>query len=175
MLGLGHPHEPRVRRLLEETLVATNQREFDGFGDRPLALEVVLRYPGLPPSDATNYLGGIADVLGAKARRGPLDHLGNLASVALYDNYRQLRDVELRHETGYAANSVVQLHELDVDRVAAGTQGGASGFTDARGAPKGAPRRPGGEAARGRDSGRSAPPGAARPRVAGRASRRGLR
>src|SRR5687767_15137282 len=80
MLGNGHPHEPRVRRLLEAALATINARRFAGFGDRLIALDVVLRCPGDPRSDAMNYLGGIADVLEAKGRRGNLAHLGDLAS-----------------------------------------------------------------------------------------------
>ena len=38
--------------------------------------------PTEPPADATNFLGGVGDVLEAKARRGVLDHLGDLATVA---------------------------------------------------------------------------------------------
>jgi hypothetical protein len=112
MLGISHPHEPRVRRLLEEALVAANEQEFPGFGDRLLALEVVLRCVGRPPSDATNYLGGIADVLESKSHRGLLDHLGDLGSVDLYDNDRQLRDVRLRCEDASSASYTVRLREL---------------------------------------------------------------
>jgi hypothetical protein len=43
-------------------------------------------------SDATNYLGGVADVLEDKGHRGALQHLGDLAAVALYDNDRQIEE-----------------------------------------------------------------------------------
>jgi hypothetical protein len=112
MLGLGHPHEPRVRRLLEEALAAAKAQDFSGFGDRLVALDVVLRYPDNPPSDATNYLGGIADALEAKAHRGDLDHLGDLADVALYDNDRQLREVRLRHEHAPRPSYTVRMRSL---------------------------------------------------------------
>jgi hypothetical protein len=52
------------------------------------------------PSDATNYLGGIADVLEDKRQRGDLLHLGELAGIALYGNDRQLHDVRYRWELG---------------------------------------------------------------------------
>jgi hypothetical protein len=113
MLGIGHPHESRVRRLLEEALAASNEREFPGFSDRLVALEVVLRCPGDPPSDATNYLGGITDVLEAKTHRGTLDHLGDLAGVALYDNDRQVRELAFRHEDARPARYTVRLRHLD--------------------------------------------------------------
>jgi hypothetical protein len=59
--------------------------------------------PGGNPADATNYLGGIADVLEEKSRRGPLDHLEALATVWLYGNDRQLKQVSYRE---VAANQV---------------------------------------------------------------------
>ncbi len=74
-------------------------------------MEVTLRSLGPPPSDATNYLGGVADVLEAKGHRGRLDHLGPLAAVALYDNDRQIREVHFRHEPG-AEGYVVRLWAL---------------------------------------------------------------
>jgi hypothetical protein len=47
--------------------------------------DVVLYSPrGRSRSDATKNLGGIADVLKHKARRGLLDHLGELANVWVY-------------------------------------------------------------------------------------------
>ena len=57
--------------------------------------ELVVHSPAEPPSDATNYLGGIGDVLEVKDRRGALPHLGELAHVALYLNDRQIHEVEL--------------------------------------------------------------------------------
>ncbi len=112
MLGIGHPHEPRVRRLLEAVVATVNRVGFPGFGDRRIALEVVLRCAGNPPSDATNYLGGIADVLEAKGHRGRLDHLGDLASVALYDNDRQVRSVHYCHVEARPAGYTVRLSAL---------------------------------------------------------------
>lgn len=70
-----------------------------------VALEVVVGAPtGQVPSDATNYLGGIGDVLEDKSRRGGIDHLGNLAEVWLYTNDRQIQEISYREieadETG---------------------------------------------------------------------------
>lgn len=106
MLAEGHAHHPRVVALLEAA-----QAELSGtagrplFGRDPLGLAVTLMSPAPPPSDATNYLGGICDVLEAKDRRGAVPHLGSLASVALYDNDSQIREVHFTWEpdpsTGY--------------------------------------------------------------------------
>jgi hypothetical protein len=74
------------------------------FGRERLGLELVVVAPSQPPSDATNYLGGVADVLEAKGRRGALEHLRELAAVALYENDRQIEDVyylRVGEPTGY--------------------------------------------------------------------------
>ncbi len=97
MLSAGHGHEPRVRLLLEAARRALEEQEFAPSQDGPVALDVVVRCPvGRNPADATNYLGGIADVLEEKSRRGPLDHLDTLAKVWLYGNDRQLKQVSYR-------------------------------------------------------------------------------
>ncbi|MCW3050298.1 MAG: hypothetical protein JWO74_4582 [Solirubrobacterales bacterium] len=105
-------HAQTVRRAACRQRGRARERAFAriaGFGDRLVALEVVLRCPGDPPSDATNYLGGITDVLEAKTHRGTLDHLGDLAGVALYDNDRQVRELAFRHEDPRPARYTVRL------------------------------------------------------------------
>lgn len=98
MFGAGHTHAARVRRLLEAAQTATGT-EFKPFTG-PVGLEVSLwAVAGQAPWDATNYLGGIADVLQDKGRVGTsLDHLGDLAKVALYRNDRQIRDVQYHQD-----------------------------------------------------------------------------
>jgi hypothetical protein len=65
-----------------------------------------------PPWDATNYLGGIADVLEDKSRRGPLDHLGPLASVWLYRNDRQIKEISYREVGSTQAGYTVTVRAL---------------------------------------------------------------
>jgi hypothetical protein len=94
LLGARHPHAERVARLLEAALVESKRSGFDGLGPRPIGLELVVSCPrDSNRSDATNYLGGVGDVLEGKAHRGALDHLGELAGVSLYDNDRQIEVV----------------------------------------------------------------------------------
>ena len=95
MLAAGHIHVQRVRDLLKGVQEASWDEPELPFPHQSLGLEMVLTGPTPPPSDATNYLGGVADVLEDKARRGDLTHLGPLAAVAVYENDRQL------HEVGY--------------------------------------------------------------------------
>jgi hypothetical protein len=109
MLAAGHIHASRVLDLLRAARDAVGG---GGWSSRPgdsLGLEVVLTSPAPPPSDATNYPGGIGDVLEAKSRRGELAHLADLATVALYDNDRQFHDVRYRWQLGTAVEYTVRI------------------------------------------------------------------
>ncbi len=114
MLGAKHSHAPRVTALLEavETAIESGASSLRG---EPIGMEVVLRCRrDLLRSDATNYLGGIADVLEEKGHRtGQLDHLGELTSVALYDNDRQIEEVRYRWEESPDPSYAVKLWSLD--------------------------------------------------------------
>jgi hypothetical protein len=61
-----------------------------------VALDVVVHAPGQPQGDATNYLGGIGDVLEDKSSRIAIEHLGDLAAVQLFRNDRQIRAISYR-------------------------------------------------------------------------------
>ena len=99
MLAAGHVHAKRVLALLAAVQAAAKRQPLF-FATESLGLELVLVSPTAPPSDATNFLGGVADVLEDKAHRGPLAHLGPLADIALYANDRQLHEVSYRWESG---------------------------------------------------------------------------
>jgi hypothetical protein len=113
MFGASHSHAERVRLLLmaaEQAIAGTAFQPLTG----PIGLEVVLHAPaGSDPWDATNYLGGIADVLQDKGRVGiPLVHLGHLAKVALYPNDRQIREIHYRQEEGQPLGYRVRIWAL---------------------------------------------------------------
>src|SRR6266480_4856888 len=75
MLGAGHEHGSRVRKLLEAAKQALPVG-FEPFSTH-VGLDVTVSAPeGRDPWDATNYLGGIGDVLEDKRHRGSLPHLG---------------------------------------------------------------------------------------------------
>jgi hypothetical protein len=60
-------------------------------------MEVVLYAPlGGVRGDATNYLGGIADVLEQKSRRVAIDHLGELAQMWLYEDDKWIKQVSYK-------------------------------------------------------------------------------
>jgi hypothetical protein len=111
MLGARHPHTRRVAALLTRARDAlVEQRGGQGFGPAPRAIEVVLTTSQSPPGDASNYLGGIADVLESKAHRGrAVDHLGALSDVALYDNDRQLHELHFHLRPGARDGYTVRL------------------------------------------------------------------
>jgi hypothetical protein len=62
--------------------------------------ELIVRDNGRPPGDATDYLGGVADVLQAKKDHVMIDlgHLGELRDVALYVTDRQINRVGYSQE-----------------------------------------------------------------------------
>jgi hypothetical protein len=106
IFAAGHKYAPRVRRLLEAARQALADQHFLPIADGYVGIEVVLHAPvGGARSDATNYLGGIGDVLEDKANRSALDHLDDLAAVWLYRNDCQIKEVTYREvesdEPGY--------------------------------------------------------------------------
>lgn len=114
MLAAGHSHAGRVLKLLEaakRTLGSTGPI----FGASPVGMELIVRSPNEPPADATNFLGGVGDVLEAKGRRGVLDHLGELAQTSLYANDRQIHEVRYRWEKAPEVGYVVRLWRLSED------------------------------------------------------------
>lgn len=110
----GHTHSGRVTALLEAARQATAGREQHAlFGSRPLGLELTVSSPTEPPADATNFLGGVGDVLEAKDRRASLEHLGALRHVGLYENDRKIHEVHYRWRAAPEVAYVVRLWELD--------------------------------------------------------------
>ena len=93
MLAARHVHAERVLALLEAAANEAARQRWTLQTDVSLGMELVLQSPVSPPSDATNYLGGVGDVLENKSRRGDLSHLGPLATTAPYDNDRMLHEV----------------------------------------------------------------------------------
>lgn len=112
MLAPGHPYADRVLRLLRAADEAMTGERTPLFGTDALGLELIVYSQSEPPSDATNYLGGVGDVLETKARRGALPHLGQLAEVALYVNDRQFHEVRYRWERGVATRYSVRVWTL---------------------------------------------------------------
>ncbi|MFB9442838.1 hypothetical protein Dvina_15310 [Dactylosporangium vinaceum] len=64
-----------------------------------------------PPADATNYLGGVGDVLQGRPVSPTLDrsHLGELGGVALFADDRQIQRVAYRVVPGDVPSYTVQV------------------------------------------------------------------
>ncbi|WP_319462526.1 hypothetical protein [Micromonospora sp. RTP1Z1] len=115
MLAAGHKHHGSVRALLEAAAVASRQVGWT-IVSADIALDVVVQAPaGGPPGDATNYLGGIGDVLQDKSHPTSMDlsHLGALQEVALYVDDRQIRRVTYSVELAESASYSVRVSILD--------------------------------------------------------------
>jgi hypothetical protein len=100
MLAVGHVHAERVLALLHAASREAASGTAIYFPDESLGLEPIVTNPAPPASDATNYLGGVADVLEGKKHRGNLPHLGELAGFALYRNDRRFHEVRYRWDQG---------------------------------------------------------------------------
>jgi hypothetical protein len=93
----------RVRLLLEAaSAVMADCSILDG----DISLDVTVIAPaGRQMPDATNLLGGIGDVLQARATGADVEHLGPLAQVACFHDDAQIREVHYRcvdgAEVGY--------------------------------------------------------------------------
>jgi hypothetical protein len=100
LLSAAHTQAKQVRALLEAADAAAKSAAWK-CADGIVTLELVVRSKGRPPGDATNYLGGVADVLQVKKADATLDlgHLGELGSVALYVNDRQINRISYAEET----------------------------------------------------------------------------
>lgn len=110
-LSANHPHLQRTRALLQAV------RSLLPSGFKPLStsvgLELTLRTPSARQAwDATNYLGGIADVLQNKDRRD-LAHLGELSTVSVYENDRVIREVRYQHERSDRVGYRLRIWALD--------------------------------------------------------------
>lgn len=113
MLAPGHPHADRVVKLLQAAQQAIGASGGDTlFGAHPIGLELTVESPNEPPADATNFLGGVGDVLEVKGHRGALAHLGSLVDVGLYSNDRQIHEVQYRIRKSSVVAYVVRIWEL---------------------------------------------------------------
>src|SRR6266542_3914261 len=88
MLSFKHAHSTRVRELLLAARQAIASQDLAPLVG-PIGLDVVISVAQVGMrTNATNFLGGIADVLQAKtaiSKLWSLDHLGDLAGVWLYE------------------------------------------------------------------------------------------
>jgi hypothetical protein len=111
MLGVGHRHADRVVRLLEAAREATSRT----FGSEPVGLEVAVVSPDDGNrSDATNWLGGIGDILQGKGQPRGLDltHLADLVDVVLFDDDRQIEQLKYSWAEGGPTSYTIRVWAL---------------------------------------------------------------
>jgi hypothetical protein len=113
LLAAGHPHALRVHALLTAAQAAVERTGWESGGGQ-VGLELIVRCRGRPPGDATNFLGGVGDVLQGKMGSQNLDftHLGELREVALYGNDRQISRISYREESAENPSYLVRISNL---------------------------------------------------------------
>jgi hypothetical protein len=96
LFAAGHAHAHRVQALLEAARDAIEpDRWSPATGE--VALELTIRCPSRPDGDATNFLGGVADVLQTTVSpNADVTHLGDLAAIGLYLDDRQISRISYR-------------------------------------------------------------------------------
>jgi hypothetical protein len=115
MFAADHSLARRVTALLEAARDALPPGWVPLSG--PVGVEVIVRGPGRPPADATNYLGGIGDVLQDKSRTLiDLSHLGELCAVVVFDNDRQICQIAYQEERAESASYSVRVFAVSPDR-----------------------------------------------------------
>jgi hypothetical protein len=101
-----HGQADRIRALLQAAKRACQKHGFAPIDKGSVALDVITRAPG---GDAANIVGGIADVLENKpirSHRSSIDHLGDLATVWLYRDDKQIKQITYREEPGECSYTV---------------------------------------------------------------------
>jgi hypothetical protein len=113
LLAANRPHEQLVRNLLTAARLAV-QRSGWQTSTSEIALELVIRCPARPAGDATNFLGGVGDVLQDKtrARNINLDHLGALRDIALYTDDAQISRISYREEPAQNPSYSIRISNL---------------------------------------------------------------
>jgi hypothetical protein len=113
MLAADNSRAERVRLLLQAARHAAENHSWVTTAAE-IGLELIVRRPTRPMSDATNYLGGVGDVLQDKVlgRNVDISHLGDLALVALYADDRQIRDIRYAEEVAGQPSYTVRIYHV---------------------------------------------------------------
>lgn len=101
-----HGQAERICALLRAAQRACQEYGFAPIERGGVALDVITRSPA---GDAANIIGGIADVLENKpvrSHRSSIDHLGDLATVWLYQDDKQIKQISYREEPGESSYTV---------------------------------------------------------------------
>ncbi|GAA1854857.1 hypothetical protein [Asanoa iriomotensis] len=111
LFAARHPQRRRVESLLAAAAAAIAEANWTIVAN-DIALDITIYSPApRPPGDATNFLGGIADVLQGRPVSPNLDmtHLGGLRDVALFADDRQIQQIGYRVVQGTGPAYSVQV------------------------------------------------------------------
>jgi hypothetical protein len=113
LLAADSSQAQRVLALLEAARTAVERTGWSLAAGK-VALELVIRCPGQPVGDATNFLGGVGDVLQDKTSPWKPDHahLHELRAVALYADDRQISQISYREEPADTPSYSVRIRVL---------------------------------------------------------------
>lgn len=96
LFAADHPKADRVKALLRAARDAA-RRDRWSLVTGQVALELIIYCPGRPDGDATNFLGGVADVLqGTAPPNVDVTHLRDLAAIGLYTDDKQISRISYR-------------------------------------------------------------------------------
>ena len=109
-----HGDYGNVVELLGKAKRALGESKWNPSEKRPVGLELIVmaERPDDAPGDATNYIGGGADVLQANRVNADLSHLEDLAQASFYHDDRQIREVRYLVERGDAPGYRVRVWVL---------------------------------------------------------------
>jgi hypothetical protein len=110
MLSETHPQRRRVAALLAAAEPVMSGHDVLS-GDIRLDVTVTAPTTARLP-DATNMLGGIGDVLQARATGAVVDHLGPLGAVACFLDDSQIQEIHFRRRKGAELGYVVLIRPL---------------------------------------------------------------
>jgi hypothetical protein len=96
LFAAGHSKAKEVTALLTAARDAVQRDDWSVVTCR-VSLELTIYCPGRPYGDATNFLGGVADVLqGTTPSNVDISHLRDLAMVGLYTDDKQISQISYR-------------------------------------------------------------------------------
>lgn len=107
-----HGQHAAVIRLLEAARAATDSSSFRPY-TKIVGMGVLIETAtGRAPADATNYLGGIGDVLQSRGKKALSRQYGQLAEVALFEDDSLIRELRYGERAGPVTQYFVRVWRI---------------------------------------------------------------
>jgi hypothetical protein len=117
LFAADHPGADRVRALLQAARDAVRHDRWSLVTGQ-IALELTIHCPGRPNGDATNFLGGVADVLqGTTPPNIDVTHLRDLVAIGLYVDDKQISKISYRELSANEVSYRIRVSILRLCRV----------------------------------------------------------